>query len=189
MKREVLGNQSKRGQIWIETVIYTSIALLMIGFVLTYAKPKIEEFQDKAVLEQSLEMFRTIDSTIKEIKTRGPGNQRFVEVGIKKGSLKIDGENDKIIFEMESQYQYSKLETDIPYFSDNKIITRTEKIGGANKVSFTIDYSAENINITYQEKDEFKTLNKAPTPYKLLISNNGKSGDDTIIDISLSGLN
>ena len=48
-----------------------------------------------------------------------------------------------------------------------------EKTGGLNKVSFTINYSEENIDITYQEKNEFKTLNKAPTPYNLLISNYG----------------
>ena len=42
---------------------------------------------------------------------------------------------------------------------------------------------------TYQEKDGFKTLNKAPAPYNLLISNNGRSGEDTIIDISLKGIN
>jgi len=179
--------RGKSGQIWIETVIYTSIALLMIGLVLTYAKPKIEEFQDKAVLEQSLEMFKAIDNTIKTIGVAG--NTRFVETGIKKGSLKIDGENNKIIFEMESQYQYSELGRDILYPSDNRIITRTEKVGGLNKVSFTINYTAENIDITYQEKDEFKTLNKAPTPYNLLISNNGKSGENTLIDISLRGLN
>ena len=116
------------------------------------------------------------------------GNKRFVETGIKKGMLNIDGENDKITFEMESQYQYGELGRDLPYPSDNRIITRTEKMGGANKVSFTINYTAENIDITYQEKNEFKTLNKAPTPYNLLISNNGKSGEDTLIDISLIGL-
>jgi len=187
MKRGELGNQSKRGQVWIETVIYTSIALLMIGFVLTYAKPKIEEFQDKAVLEQSLEMFRVIDKTIKTIGVAG--NKRFVETGIKKGSLKIDGENDKIIFEMESQHEYSEIGETTLLPSDKRIVIYTEKTGGLNKVSFTINYTAENIDITYQGKNEFKTLNKAPTPYKLLISNNGRSGDDTIIDISLSGLN
>lgn len=179
--------RGKSGQVWIETVIYTSIALLMIGLVLTYAKPKIEEFQDKAILEQSLEMFRAIDNTIKTIGVSG--NRRFVETGIKKGSLKIDGENNKIIFEMKSSYLYSQPGEDIIDTLGGRIITRTEKTGDLNKVSFTINYSAYNIDITYQEKDEFKTLNKAPTPYKLLISNNGKSGEDTLIDISLKGLN
>jgi len=184
MKRGMLEN--KRGQVWIETVIYTSIALLMIGLVLTYAKPKIEEFQDKAVLEQSLEMFREIDNTIKTIGVAG--NRRFVETGIKKGSLKIDGVGDQIVFEMESHYKYSQPGVDIVDSLGGRIVTRTEEIGELNKVSFIIDYTAYNINITYQGGDEFKTLNKAPTPYKLLISNNGKIDDSITIDVSLSGL-
>ena len=63
--------RGNRGQVWIETIIYTSIALLMIGLVLAYAKPKIEEFQDKATLEQSLEMVKEIDSTIMTIGVSG----------------------------------------------------------------------------------------------------------------------
>ncbi len=185
MKSGVLENQSKKGQVWIETVIYTSIALLMIGFVLTYAKPEIEKLQDKAILEQSLEMFRTVDNTIKTIGVAG--NKRFVETGIKKGSLKIDGENDKIVFEMESIYVYSQPGEDITDTIGGRIVKRTEKIGSLNKISFTIDYSVENINITYNENDEFKTLNKAPAPYNLLISNNGRIDGNTLIDISLRG--
>ncbi len=187
MKRGVLKNRSKSGQVWIETVIYTSIALLMIGFVLTYAKPEIEKLQDKAILEQSLEMFRTVDYTIKTIGVAG--NSRLVEVGIKKGSLNIDGENDTITFEMESRYEYSEIGEKIVLLPDKKIVTLTEKEGELNKVSFTINYTSENIDITYQENDEFKTLNKAPAPYNLLISNNGRSGENTLIDISLKGIN
>lgn len=179
--------RGKRGQVWIETVIYTSIALIMIGLVLTYAKPKIEKFQDKAILEQSLEMFRTIDNTIKDIGVAG--NKRFVEIGIKKGSLQIDGENDKIVFEMESQYEYSEMGKEILLSPNKRIVAYTEKTGGANKVNFTIDYAEYNTDITYQGEDKFKTMGKAPTPYKLLISNNGKIGGDILIDISLSGLN
>ena len=182
MKRGLLEN--KTGQVWIETVIYTAIALLMIGLVLTYAKPKIEEFQDKAVLEKSLEIIRTIDEVIRDMRVAG--NRRFVEVGIQEGSLKIDGEGDMIVFEMESRYVYSQPGETINDSLDGRIIINTEEGGELDKVTFAINYSDYSVNITYQEKDEFKTLSKAPMPYKLLISNNGKSGDDTIIDISLN---
>ena len=37
----------KRGQVWVETVIYTLIALALIGTVLAFVKPKVEEMQDK----------------------------------------------------------------------------------------------------------------------------------------------
>jgi len=182
MKRE----SEKKGQVWVETVIYTSIALLMIGMVLAYAKPKIEEFQDKAILEQSLEMFRTIDNTIVTIGVSG--NKRFVEVKLKKGSLKIDGENDKISFEMDSKYIYSQPGEEILDSLSGRITTLTEKVSGTNRVIFTANYSESNIDITYGKEDKFKTLSKSPTSYKLLISNDGKKNDNTLIDLSLSGI-
>ena len=37
--------EKKRGQIWVETVIYTLIALILIGLVLTFITPKIKEIQ------------------------------------------------------------------------------------------------------------------------------------------------
>ena len=173
----------KKGQIWIETVIYTLIAFVMIGAVLAIAKPKMQELQDKAIIEQSLEMLKTIDNTITSIRI--PGNQRLVELGIKKGVLKINGEDDKIIFEIESEYQYSQPEKDIPD-STGRVIAHTKKIGKFNKVTFTIDY-AEKYNITYQGKEELKSITKSSTSYKLLISNKGK--DETgkiIIDMGIN---
>src|SRR4030042_4013421 len=98
--------RSRSGQVWIETVIYTLIAFVMIGLVLSFAKPKIEEMQDKAILQQSTDMMKQIDSTILTIGASG--NQRVLEIGIKEGTLKIDCQNDKMIFEMESKSIYSE---------------------------------------------------------------------------------
>jgi hypothetical protein len=168
----------KRGQVWIETVIYTLIALVMIGAVLSFVKPKIEELQDKAIIEQSIGMVKEIDSTI--LTMGGPGNQRIIELGIKKGILKIDGESDKIIFEIKSRHTYSEPGTDIP---NGNLIIHTKKTGKLNIVTLTRDYS-EDYNITYQGKDELKSITKASTPYKFFISNNG--GEKTVIDIEVS---
>ena len=168
----------KRGQVWVETVIYTLIAFVMIGLVLAYAKPEIEKLQDKAIIEQSIALVKDIDSTI--LTMGGQGNQRLIELGIKKGVLKIDGVEDLIVFEIESKYTYSEPGTDI---SDGNLIIHTGKRGKFNIVNLTRDYSEE-YNITYQGKDELKSLSKASIPYKLLISNKG--GDKTVIDIEIS---
>ena len=48
------GEKGTKAQIWIETVIYTLIAFVILGAVLGFAKPKIEELQDKSIIEQSL---------------------------------------------------------------------------------------------------------------------------------------
>ena len=97
-----------RGQIWVETVIYTLIALTMMGAVLAFAIPKIEEIQDKSVIDQSINAVKDINNVILSVVQGGAGNKRVIETNIKKGSLIIDGEYDKITFEMETNYVYSE---------------------------------------------------------------------------------
>lgn len=176
--RKSIKKPNKKAQIWVETVMYTLIAFVMIGLVLAYAKPKIEEIQDKALIEQSIGMIKDIDSTILTI---GPaGNQRVLELGIKKGSLTIDSENEIIYFEMDSKYTYSEPGLNI---SDGNLIINTEKKGNANIVTLTRNYLYD-YNITYQEKDVLKTITKSSTPYKLFIINKG--GEVTNIDIEIN---
>ena len=99
---------NKRGQVWVETVVYTLIAFALIGLVLAFAKPKIEELRDRTTLEQSLEMMQDLDLIITEIVQVGAGNKRVVEVALRKGYLTIDGVNDKLLFEFEGKYTYSE---------------------------------------------------------------------------------
>ena len=178
LKPTIFLRKNRRGQIWVETVIYTLIAFVMIGLVLAFAKPEIEKFQDKAIIEQSIAMIKDIDSTI--LTMGGQGNQRIIELGIKKGVLKIDGKEDLIVFEIESRYTYSEPGEDI---LDGNLIIHTEKRGKFNIVTLTREYSEE-YDIKYQGMDELKSLSKTSIPYKILISNKG--GDKTVIDIEVS---
>ena len=66
----------KKGQVWVETVIYTLIAFVMIGAVLAFVRPKIEEFQDKAVVEQTISALEDINSVILAVVQGGTGNKR-----------------------------------------------------------------------------------------------------------------
>lgn len=170
--------KKERGQIWVETVIYTLITFIIIGLVLSFVKPKLEEFQDKSIIEQSISMMREIDGIITEIKTEGVGNQRVVELGIKKGIFKIDSGNDTLIFELQGRYTYSEPGKT---YQEGNLFINTEKKGELSTVSVSRKYTN---NITYDGKDELKTINKAATPYKLFISNKG--GDNTVIDIGVS---
>lgn len=170
----------KRGQVWIETVIYTLIALAMIGMVLAFVKPKIEEFQDRAIITQSLDILKNIDSVINDIEVGGSGNQRVVEIGIKKGTLKIDGNNDSLIFEIESKCEYSEPGEE---YQEGEVIVTTKKKGEIDLVKLRISYS--NYNITYNNEEKIKSLTKASTSYKLIISNKGKFNDKTVINMEV----
>jgi hypothetical protein len=177
--------ENKRGQVWIETVIYTLIAFILIAAVLAFAKPKIEEIQDKAIIEQSISLMKDLDATIIEIVQGGPGNLRHPEVSIKKGDLTINGVEDRIEFEIESRYVYSEPGKEI---SDGNLIIRTEKMGDLNIV--TINRIYEDYNITFNGKDENKIISKAATPYKVSLLNKGKQVDGEVtkwrIDVGVS---
>jgi hypothetical protein len=169
----------KKAQVWVETVIYTLIALGLIAAVLAFAKPKIEEIQDKTILDQTIQVMEELNAQIMSANRGGLGNVRIIELQIKKGSLKIDGANNQIIYTMdETRSQYSERGTTIPYGS---LEVLTEKSGKLNTVSLTLDYPQ--LNVQYMENQEgVKELTESPTLYKLSISNDGvkdavESGD------------
>lgn len=164
----------KSAQIWVETVIYTLIALILIGVVLAFVTPKIEEAQDRVVIEQSIEMMGSLENTITSVGDV-PGNKRVVNVNIRKGSMIIDGENDKIKFELESDYEYSELGEEIN-ISDISIIT--ERSGSTNIITLSSDYSE--YDILYNGNNETKSVSQSSTPYKISVENLGISGKKRI---------
>jgi len=160
---------NKRGQIWIETMIYTLIAFSMIALVLAFAKPKIEEFQDKAVIDQSVSMLEEIDSIILTIVQGGPGNVRVPKLLIKKGKIIIDADKDEVAFEIESRHMYSQLNEEVDI---GGMYAKTEKIGKYYRVRIASRYP--NLDIKYAGADAPKDINKASTRQLLTIKNEGE---------------
>lgn len=170
----------KKGQVWIETVIYLLIAFVMIGIVLSFVRPEIEKMRDRAVIDRSLEVITNLDNLILTIGS--PGNKRLVDLNIRKGTFYIDGETDKIIFEIESRYLYTEPGEEV---TQGNVIAKTTEKGEYNIITLTRDFSA-NYDLTYQEKDINKALTKATTPYRLYLTNNGATNSLKInIDFNL----
>ena len=130
--------KNSRGQVWVETVIYLLIAFVMMGLVLSFIRPKIEELRDKTIIEQSLEIIKEIDNSIVTIGS--PGNRRLMEIGIRKGSFTIDSANDTIIFRMDSKYVYTE-PGKIVWIGNIQALT--EERGSINAVSLERDVSSE----------------------------------------------
>lgn len=170
----------KKAQVWIETVTYTLIAFVMIGLVLSFAKPKIEELQDKTIIEQSMKVMREIDSTILEVSEEGIGNKRRIEMSVKKGEFNINSSDDKIIFELQGRHMFS--EPGESYNQGDLNITTTE-YGTQYIVKVERDYSGV-YNLTYNEGENSKIIGKSPTYYNLYVSNNGGSPEN--IDFLIS---
>lgn len=174
----VIYNKNKKAQIWVETVIYILIAFVMIGLVLSFVRPKIEELQDKAVIDQTVGLINTLDGVFSEIVV--PGNKRIVDVTIKKGDLAFDVINDSVTFEIDSSYVYS--EPGEAVMIGNINVSTVDK-GKYSHVILTRNYSSQ-YNLTYKGGETKKILSKSTVPYKMVITNKGEDNfGRTIIDI------
>jgi hypothetical protein len=176
----IFQKKNSKGQVWVETVVYLLLAFVMMGLVLSFIKPKIEEMRDKTIIEQTVEVIKEIDNSI--ITIGSPGNRRLLEVGIRKGTLNIDAETNAVIFEMESAYAYSEAGATIQ--SGNVEVT-TEETARNYKVIIKRDFSQE-YDLTYDNQQLPKALTKSPTSYNLYITNKGELPTNKIlIDFSL----
>src|SRR3989344_5151623 len=99
---------NKRGQVWVETVIYTLIGLVILGLLLGVTKPKIDELKDRMVIKQTVEALNTLDLQIQDIQYVA-GNKRVVEFKIDRGKLVIDPVKEQIYWILEdSKSEYSE---------------------------------------------------------------------------------
>ncbi len=171
---------SKHSQIWVETVIYTLIALTIIGIILAIATPTLNKYKDKMIIEQTINALNDLNGEILEVRDRGLGNKRSLEFGLKKGSLTIDSPNDKIIYVLEeTELEYSEVGESI---NRGDLTITTEKKGRKYKITLSLEY--EYLNITFNGKEEKKTFFSTSVPYKIFIENNGTIDGVVQLDIT-----
>lgn len=170
----------KRGQIWVETVIYTLIGLAIIGLVLAAAKPKIDAKKDEIIIEQSIEALGNINDKIYEVQ-RAAGNRRGVELIIGKGKFIIDMAGDKILWVIESSFEYSEKDVVVSLGSLD-VLTKESTPW---EVTLEEDYS---IDIQFEgQTNGIKELSPASTPYELIIENKGiDAAGNIVIDLSVA---
>jgi len=163
----------KKAQIWVETAIYTLIGLVIIAILLTVALPQIEKVKDKGVVEQTISALNTLNSKVEETE-QTPGNIRIVNFKISKGKIEINSSGDFLRYTLEN----TKLELSEPgeVIREGNIYLETETYGSRYNIILTMNL--EGLNITYNNKEEMKTLNAGSTPYKIQIENVGDNGPD-----------
>lgn len=174
-----LGN--KEAQVWVETVIYTLIGLSVIGILLGFAVPKINEAKDKSIIEQSISVLDGIDEKISEVQGT-KWNKRVVDLKISKGKLVIDGVTNDISWTMDSKSRFSEPGTEIPF--GNKIKVLTEQTGDGWSVRLRIPY---NVDLKVNGLESSIELISSETPYSLNIENTGNNASGiVIVDMSVS---
>ncbi len=162
----------RRGQIWVETVIYTLIGLAIISLVLAGALPKINQKKDEVTIGRSIEALGNIDDKIYEVQ-RAAGNRRVVNLDIKSGAFVIDPAEDTISWTLDSSFAYSEPGRAVPF--GNMDVTTTED--GDFEVELKLGYE---MDLRYAGDDvNEKRFNIAPIPYRLIIENTGKETDSS----------
>ncbi len=162
-------NLSRRGQVWVETVVYTLIGLALIGLVLAILSPKIKEFRDRSVVEQSIDSLNVIDSKINELLD-APGNKRKIELTIEKGKLAINASRDTIYFIIdESNVKYSEPEISLQI---GRVKLTTLQMAEKYLINLELNY---NYNLTFDGIDNAELIEFTPAslPYKIFVENKG----------------
>jgi type II secretory pathway pseudopilin PulG len=163
----------KRGQVWVETVIYTLIGLAIIGILLGATKPRIEEIKDKSLIEQSIESLNLIHEKVFEV-TRGKGSRQILGLEISKGQFYIDGKTDSIYWILDTSYLYSEPGETI---SVGDVEITLEEENEIMNITLKTNYSS--FNITYSGGDNIKFFEKGAVPYEISVENQG--GEDKIV--------
>lgn len=129
----------KNGQIWVSAAIYFGLGVVVITLILTAGMPVINQLRDKNTGIQTKNLLFVLDNKVREVIRGGTGEQRYVEVEIKKGEFVIDDTNDKIYWSSDSRIQNS--EVGIPIEEGNIIVlTENSNIEGEYKVTLSLDY-------------------------------------------------
>jgi hypothetical protein len=161
----------KRGQVWVETVLYTLIGISLIALVLAFVTPKINEIKDRSLVEQSIASLNDLDGKINSV-VQYSGNRRVYEPLIKKGDFTIYSDKDLITFELKDLTK--------PYSQPN-VTTKYGSIGiyslvgkKTSTATLTLNYSGF-INLTYDgvEDNSPNKFTPSSTPYKFYV----ESGD------------
>jgi hypothetical protein len=175
-----------KGDVWISTVLYTLIGLAMIASLVAIIQPEVSKLKDKFVIEQTAQSLNVLDDTI--LRTReATGTRLNYIIRMDKGNFIIDGVNEIIYWQTDSNYQFSEENRTINLTLGNiKGITRPKD--GIWNVTLLVDYRGYGINITVNDKDELKTLNPSSLAYSIWITNKGiqQSGVNKVQQIDFS---
>jgi len=165
----------KKGQVWIETVLYTLIGLALIGLVLAFALPKINEAKDKSVVEQAIVSLNDLDDKINAVSSVA-GNRRFVEFTLKRGELKFVPESNEIVLTIDGLVKpYSEPDEVVESGRIDILSTEGQK---ESSVSLTISYIS--LDLTFEgDNEKERKFTPASVPYRFSIENKGGEIDIT----------
>jgi len=173
--------EDKKGQIWIETAIYTLIGLTIIAIVLSIATPQIEKSKERAILSQTADALNILNNEIQKIE-QSEGTVKIINLKITKGRLEIDSKKNRTVYILEdTKLEFSEENQTI---KEGDLYLTTSKSGRRFDVSLELKH--EGLNITFNGNKKLKVLHGAGVPYKIRIENLGAEDFGLPINIDFS---
>lgn len=155
--------ENLKGQVWIETVLYTLIGLVLIGLVLAIAMPKINKAKDRLVVEQAIESLNIWGEKINEVTSSSPGNVRVISAfTMKRGEFYINPAEDEISFvlgDLSGPYSEPGVQIEL-----GKVSLLSTEIRGRYSVYLGLNYSSV-LNLTYAGAEKMAKFTASSTPY------------------------
>tara|TARA_Y100000034_G_scaffold125345_1_gene174740 strand:+ start:389 stop:922 length:534 start_codon:yes stop_codon:yes gene_type:complete len=172
----------KRGQVWVETAVYTLIGLSLIAIILSMATPQIEKIKDKTIIEQTISAFGVLDNKITEVQ-QSEGQVGKVVFKITKGRIEINSNDNSIKYVLEdTKLEYTEPGVEI---KQGNIIVKTEESGSRFNIILLMNY---NLDISNKNGDVNKILQSGAVPYNILMENKGgaiEQGTTTQIEFNI----
>lgn len=156
----------KKGDIWVSAALYFGLGIVVLSIILAAGMPVINKLKDKNTIIQTKDIMFNLDNIIRDVARSGAGEQRKVDIEIKKGQFSINNEHNTINWTTESKMQVSEI--DAPYKEGNLIIsTQKSQVEGEFITTLSLDYSGI-IYIHYSDPTQIVTGQN-----RLIIKNNG----------------
>jgi type II secretory pathway pseudopilin PulG len=170
-----------RGQVWIETVLYTLIGLALIGVVLAIASPQINETKDRIIVDQTVDSLNLFDQKVYAAIDGSPGNIRKVNAfRMKRGSLLINKTGEEIYYVLDGLGRPYSQPGEV--IEDGRVSVLTIERTNSYTVRLTLSYQGI-ADIGYDGDELVKTYNAAATAYTFDIINRGDTNDDGLKEI------
>lgn len=169
--------EKNKGQVWIETVLYTVIGLAIIALVLSFAYPKIRASQESLLIEQSIATLNNLDTVIMTVNERGPGNVKTYTFSIKRGRL-LFNENEETITLVITGIKSAYSEPGVAVHDGRvSVLTREGTKGNTVKLLLNYTYPGDATQKLVDlkvgdlaQEDETKEFVQAATPYVISVS-------------------
>ena len=176
----------KKGDIWISAALYFGLGIIVITIILSAGMPVINKLRDKNTVIQTKDLMFKLDNNIRSVIRGGAGEQRYVELEIKKGEFVIDQNAEKIKWTMESRILLSQPGVKIEE-GNLIILTENSNVVGEYITELSLDYS--NIDGSGLKGDIKYTGTSVITGLnKLLIKNTGIDKDNNLIEVTITNL-